>query len=76
MTYNGNSQIFCIVHVEIDFLLSGLVKKEIHIDSVNLELAGRRVDQARMVMEALVAVAIVFTLIGEFAMMRSSTRDT
>ena len=65
MTYNGNSQVFSIAHVEVDFLLSGMVKKRIDINSVTLELSGTRRDTVRMVMEGMVACFTMFTLLGE-----------
>jgi hypothetical protein len=37
-TYNGNSKLFSIVHIDVKFQLSGIVKKGIRIDTVNLEL--------------------------------------
>ena len=63
--YNGNSQIFSIAHVELYFELSGLVKKRISINSVNLELTGSWQDTVRMVLEFLVVVMTGFTLFGE-----------
>ena len=54
MTYNGNSRIFSIAHVEVDFLLSGMVMKKIKIDSVNLELSGSPMATVRIILEGLV----------------------
>ena len=64
-TYNGNQKLFSIVHMKMEFELSGQSKKSLLVDSVNLELTATSLDALRMFMELLIVAFTGLTLVSE-----------
>ena len=65
-TYNGNSRLFSIVHLEMAFYLSGQTSKSLKVSCVNLELGLEAPgSMVRMALEAFVVVAAGMTLLSE-----------
>ena len=65
-TYNGNSRLFSIVHLNMAFYLSGQTSKSLKVSCVNLELGLEAPgSMVRMALEAFVVVAAGMTLLSE-----------
>ena len=64
-TYNGNEKLFSMVRIEMKFGLTGRVKRQIQVDTVNLELHSTPTDTLRTTLEQVVLLFVLFTGFGE-----------
>jgi hypothetical protein len=64
-TYNGNSKLFSIVHMTMEFDLSGQTSQAMTVDTVNLELWGSQDDYIRVGLELFICAYTFFNLLGE-----------
>ena len=67
----GNKKLFSIVHMKMQFDLSGQTTKSLLVDSVNLELWGTWTDSIRIVLELCILAFAAMNLFTEMRELRA-----